>query len=322
MKKNILILDDYKPLKKIFIKKLKKYSLTFKNLRKNQNLLKYLKNKKFYAIYTAFGYKLNQEILQSNQNDLKYLISPTTGTDHIDLNFCKKNKIKVLTLKNEKNFLKNICATAELTWTLILALAKNLNNFSNDVIYRHNWHRNKYLNNDLRGSSLGIIGYGRIGRILIKYAKAFGMKIFIYEKERKKIKSSKNFKFVSLKKIFDCKFITIHIPLEGNHNFFSKKVLKHLKKSSYLINTSRGDIFNERHLINLMKSKSVKGFGFDVLPSDVVWKNKIPSKYNFLKKLKGNFYVTPHIGGNSIESRIKTTLYMIQKFQKNQKTKG
>tara|TARA_B100000242_G_C43028528_1_gene479050 strand:- start:603 stop:1571 length:969 start_codon:yes stop_codon:yes gene_type:complete len=322
MKKNILILDDYKPLKKIFIKKLKKYSLTFKNLRKNQNLLKYLKNKKFYAIYTAFGYKLNQEILQSNQNDLKYLISPTTGTDHIDLNFCKKNKIKVLTLKNEKNFLKNICATAELTWTLILALAKNLNNFSNDVIYRHNWHRNKYLNNDLRGSSLGIIGYGRIGRILIKYAKAFGMKIFIYEKERKKIKSSKNFKFVSLKKIFDCKFITIHIPLEGNHNFFSKKVLKHLKKSSYLINTSRGDIFNEQHLINLMKSKSVKGFGFDVLPSDVVWKNKIPSKYNFLKKLKGNFYVTPHIGGNSIESRIKTTLYMIQKFQKNQKTKG
>ncbi len=322
MKKNILILDDYKPLKKIFIKKLKKYSLTFKNLRKNQNLLKYLKNKKFYAIYTAFGYKLNQEILQSNQNDLKYLISPTTGTDHIDLNFCKKNKIKVLTLKNEKNFLKNICATAELTWTLILALAKNLNNFSNDVIYRHNWHRNKYLNNDLRGSSLGIIGYGRIGRILIKYAKAFGMKIFIYEKERKKIKSSKNFKFVSLKKIFDCKFITIHIPLEGNYNFFSKKVLKHLKKSSYLINTSRGDIFNEQHLINLMKSKSVKGFGFDVLPSDVVWKNKIPSKYNFLKKLKGNFYVTPHIGGNSIESRIKTTLYMIQKFQKNQKTKG
>ena len=71
-----------------------------------------------------------------------------------------------------------------------------------------------------------------------------------------------------------------------------------------------------------MKSKSVKGFGFDVLPSDVVWKNKIPSKYNFLKKLKGNFYVTPHIGGNSIESRIKTTLFMIQKFQKNQKTKG
>ena len=322
MKKNILILDDYKPLKKIFIKKLKKYSLTFKNLRKNQNLLKYLKNKKCYAIYTAFGYKLDRETLQSNQNDLKYLISPTTGTDHIDLNFCKKNKIKVLTLKNEKNFLKNICATAELTWTLILALAKNLNNFSNDVIYRHNWHRNKYLNNDLRGSSLGIIGYGRIGRILIKYAKAFGMKIFIYEKERKKIKSSKNFKFVSLKKIFDCKFITIHIPLEGNHNFFSKKILKHLKKSSYLINTSRGDIFNEQHLINLMKSKSVKGFGFDVLPSDVVWKNKIPSKYNFLKKLKGNFYVTPHIGGNSIESRIKTTLFMIQKFQKNQKTKG
>ena len=90
--KNITKLDDYKPLKKIFIKKLKKYFLHLKILEKNQNLLKYLKNKKFYAIYTAFGYKLDQEILQSNQNDLKYLISPTTGTDHIDLNFCKKIK--------------------------------------------------------------------------------------------------------------------------------------------------------------------------------------------------------------------------------------
>ena len=53
-----------------------------------------------------------------------------------------------------------------------------------------------------------------------------------------------------------------------------------------MINTSRGDIFNEQYLINLMKSKSIKGFGFDVLPSDVVWKDKIPTKYNFLKKIK------------------------------------
>ena len=103
--------------------------------------------------------------------------------------------------------------------------------------------------------------------------------------------------------------------------FFSKRIFNKLKKDSFLINTSRGDIFNESHLINFIKSKSIKGFGFDVLPSDVVWKSKIP-KIFFLKKLKkSNFYITPHIGGNSIESRNKTTLFMIQKFLRTQENK-
>ena len=72
-----------------------------------------------------------------------------------------------------------------------------------------------------------------------------------------------------------------------------------------------------------MKSKSIKGFGFDVLLSDVVWKDKIPTKYNFLKKLKGNFYVTPY-RWKFIETRIKTTLFMIQKNfkKKTKKQKG
>ena len=105
MKKKILILDDYKPIKKTFIKTLKKYDLTFKSFEKNKHLINYLKLNKFYAIYSAFGYKLDQKTLR-NQKSLNYIVSPTTGTDHIDLNFCKKNKIKVLTLKNEKKIFK------------------------------------------------------------------------------------------------------------------------------------------------------------------------------------------------------------------------
>ena len=320
MKKKILILDDYKPLKKTFINSLKNYNLTFKTFKKNKYLQEYFRLNKFYAIYSAFGYKLDQKILKDQKN-LNCIISPTTGTDHIDLNFCKKNKIKVLTLKNEKKFLKNISATAELTWSLILALAKNLNRFSNDVVNNHNWNRNKFLNYDLKGNSIGIIGYGRIGKIISKYARVFGMKVFVYEKNKKLINSSKSIKFVSLKKIFSCKFITIHIPLDGNNSLFSKKFFKNIRKDSYLINTSRGDLFNENQLINFIKFKQYNGFGFDVLPKDVIWKSKISKKYNFLKNLNGNFYVTPHIGGNSIESRNKTALFMIKKFLKYKKNK-
>ena len=147
------------------------------------------------------------------------------------------------------------------------------------------------------------------------------MKIFVYEKNKKLIRPSKNVKFVSLKKIFTCKFITIHVPLDGNRSFFSKKFFRNIRKDSYLINTSRGDIFNENQLVNFIKSKHFNGFGFDVLPEDVIWKNKIPNKYNFFKTLNSNFFVTPHIGGNSIESRNKTTLFMTKKFIKIQKNK-
>ena len=232
MKKKILILDDYKPIKKVFVKRLKKYSLTFKTFKKNKDLSKYLIHNKFYAIYSAFGYKLDQKLLEVTQNELNYIISPTTGTDHIDLNFCEKKKIKVLTLKNEKNFLKGISATAELTWALILALAKNINHFSNDVKNKQNWSRNKYQSHDLKGNSIGIIGYGRIGKIIFRYAKVFGMKTFVYEKSKKIIKLTRNVKFVSLKKILNCKFITIHIPLDGN-KFFSKRIFNKLKKDSF-----------------------------------------------------------------------------------------
>ena len=101
---------------------------------------------------------------------------------------------------------------------------------------------------------------------------------------------------------------------------FFKKFFKNIRKDSYLINTSRGDLFNENQLINI-KFKQYNGFGFDVLQKDVIWKSKISKKYNFLKNLNGNFYVTPHIGGNSIESRNKTALFMIKKFLKYKKNK-
>lgn len=316
MKRKILVLDDYKPIKKIFIKNLKGFKLIFKTFKNQTELNKYLKKNYFFAIYTSFGYMLGNKNLENISQNLKFIISPTTGTDHIDIEYCKNKNIKILTLKNEKEFLKNITATAELTWGLIIGLAKNLSRFTEDVVQKGHWNRNEYINHDLKGNSLGIIGYGRIGKIISNYAKAFDMKIFVYEKNVKKRISSKFIKFVSLKKALSCKFITIHIPLEKNYNFLSKKILNQISKDSYVINTSRGDIFDEKGLINFIKSKSSNGFAFDVLPSDVIWKNKISKKYKFLKKMNYNFFITPHIGGNTVESRSKTTIFMIKKFLK------
>ena len=228
---------------------------------------------------------------------------------------CKKKNIKIISLKNELSFLKNINATAELTWCLILALAKNLIGYSEDTS-KGNWDRNKFINHDLRNNSLGIIGYGRIGRIIERYAKVFGMKVYIYDKNIKNIKKKK---FVSLDKVLKCMFITIHIPLDKNYKFFSKKEFKKIKEKSFLINTSRGDILDERYFFNFLKSEKFNGIALDVLPTDTVWNNKIPKKFSFFKMIKKPIILTPHIGGNTLETRVKTTKFILNNFLKLEK---
>lgn len=312
MKKKILITENLPYLKKIFQNKLSNYKTIFKNFKNQENLIKFLSKNNFYAIYCTFGLKIDSSIFKNNTSYPKFIISPTTGLDHIDLYFCKKNKIKILSLKNHKLFLKNITATAELTWAIILNLAKNLKKYSEETSLKLKWDRDKYTNNDLKGNSIGIIGYGRIGKIISKYAKAFGMKVFIYDIRKKN--STK------LKNILKCKFITIHINLDNNYKIFSKNFFSKIREDSFLINTSRGDIFDEKYFIKFFKSKKYNGLGLDVLPSDVIWKKKIPKKYKFIKKLNSNFILTPHVGGNTLETRIKTTKFILNNFLKHQKT--
>ena len=324
-KKNILILENLSENKKIIKKKLKKFNVIFKDFKNEIELKDFLtqrkKKKHIFAIYCSFGFLIDKNIFKNLNNTLKYIISPTTGLDHINLKDCKKYKIKVISLYKKENFLKNISSTAELTWGMILNLSRNISHFSNDVINKNNWNRNLFLGSDLNNKKLGIVGFGRIGRIVAKYGKAFGMSIYSNEINRKiKNKYCKQIKFISLKKLFKiCDVVSIHIPLKGNYNLIKLNLLKRLSKNAILINTSRGDIFEENALISFIVRNKIKGIGLDVLPEDVKWKNKVSKKYNFIKKLKKNILILPHIGGNTLEAREKTSNFVLEQFLKELK---
>ena len=315
-KKRILILEDLNINKNILIN----FDLIFKKFKNKENLRSYLfnqhKKNPIFAIFCSFGFYFDKKIFGNLNYSLKYIISPTTGLDHINLDECKKNNIQVISLYNQNKFLKNVKSTAELTWAMILNLSRNINEFSNDVIVKSNWNRNLFLGSELNEKNLGIIGYGRIGQIVSRYGKTFGMSLYSYEKNtnlKKRYKEKIN--FVSLKKLFSiCDIITIHIPLKENYNFITKKLLKNITKNVVIINTSRGEIFEKQALLYSIKNKKIKGLGLDVLPGDVTWKNKIDKKYKFLKKYRKKLILTPHIGGNTLEARIKTTTFIINKF--------
>ena len=149
------------------------------------------------------------------KSNIKYIISPTTGTNHIDKKYFLKKSIKIISLKNEVKFLNNIRATIELTILLILLSLRN---------YYLIGKNSKILTNEIYKKKIGIIGYGRIGKSIKKYLKPFGVEIFIFDK--KKIVPKINYK--KLDYIFkNSDIITFHIPLDKDtFGLFDKKKIK------------------------------------------------------------------------------------------------
>ncbi len=268
--------------------------------------------KKVVAIITKLKFNIDKEILKQFKN-LKYIICNTTGIDHIDLNFCKTKKIQIISLKNEKIFMKKINSTAEFTFGLLLSLVRKIPFAFNDVI-KMNWKRNNFIGRDLYNMSLGIIGMGRNGKKIANYAKAFGMKVYYCERRRnkKKIKGLvKILNLESLVKKVDIVVITCSLN-SSSHNLINSKIFKLFKKGSYLINTSRGEIICEKSLLKALKQKRIFGAALDVIQNERnLKKNNILIKY---AKRYSNLIITPHIGGANIDAWEMTENKVIDRF--------
>ena len=130
-------------------------------------------------LIVALADKVDKEVLSKAQN-LKIIVSPTTGLDHIDEKFAQERNIKIISLRGEIEFLKNVTATAELTWGLILSLTRKIPAAVAHVA-SGGWNRYDFKGIELKGKTLGIIGYGRLGKIVAEYAKAFRMKVLTYD---------------------------------------------------------------------------------------------------------------------------------------------
>ncbi len=270
---------------------------------KNPNYLedKYLK--KTEVLFCPLGFVFDKKRIGVAEN-LKVLVSNTTGHPHIDIDYCKKRKIKVITLKNEKIFLNKITATPEFTFALILALTRNLIPAVKSV-ERGEWSRWNFGGDKMLSSyKIGIVGLGRIGKKVAEYSKAFGMEVFYYDPfvDNRKYKKCKTLKkLASLVDIF-----TIHIPHEKKtEGLINKEILCKMKKNSFLVNTARGEVINWSDLLLALKNKKIKGVALDVFENEFSENFKVNiKKNNFFKyaKKNKNVIITPHIGGSTRES--------------------
>ena len=222
----------------------------------------------------------------------KIIATLSIGLDHIDKEFLENDNIKIINCQNS-----NVISVAEHIFALILALKKRIIE-ANGISLRGENRRNLSLrSNDITGSTLGIIGAGKISREVIRISKAFNMNIICNtlnpEKHQDLIKQG--IKFVSLDEVIsNADIITINIPLnEENKNLISKEKIRLMKKTATFINTSRGELVDMTELIKYADENKTFNVGLDIDAEN--YKDILNIKRN-------NVIVTPHIAGVTKEA--------------------
>ena len=218
-----------------------------------------------------------------NLTKLKFIITSGLRNKAIDLGAAKKRKIIVCGTE------MNINPTPELTWCLLLGLARNLKE-EIDNMYQGYWQTTVGV--ELKGKILGLIGLGKVGSQVAKIGKAFGMQIMAWS-ENLNLDRCKELEVLPCSKedlLKNSDFLSIHVQGgERYKNCITFKELEKMKKTAFLINTSRGPIINEDDLIIALSTNVIAGAGLDVYEKEPLPEN---NKLRFLP----NALLTPHIG--------------------------
>ena len=221
--------------------------------------------------------------LIDNLSKLKFIITSGLRNRSIDLEAAKKRKVIVCGTDS------NLHPTPELTWALILGLARNLKE-EIDNMYQGYWQTT--IGIELKGKILGLIGLGRVGSQVAKIGKAFGMQVMAWS-ENLNLDTCKELDVLPCSKedlLKSSDFLSIHVQGgERYKNCITIKELDKMKKTAFLINTSRGPIINEDDLIIALSTNEIAGAGLDVYEKEPLPEN---NKLRFLP----NALLTPHIG--------------------------
>lgn len=251
------------------------------------------------ALLCMLGDKIDSNVMDAAGPNLKVISCYSVGYDHVDIYEAAKRKIIVT---NTPNVLAK--ATADLTFSLILTAARNIVNADRHVRngnWKFGWTPDLFLGYDVHGSTLGIIGLGEIGTLVAKRARGFDMQVIYYSKTRKRrMESELDITFVPLEELLRrSDFVSIHVSLnKDSFHMIDESKIKLMKKTAFIINTSRGKVINEQDLIRAIRNNVIAGAGLDVYEREPI------SRSNPLTQLPQTVLL-PHIGSATFMTRSK-----------------
>jgi (S)-sulfolactate dehydrogenase len=203
----------------------------------------------------------------------------------------------------------NADSVVEYVASSALSLIKKIPLFHNGTI-KGEWPRTSIKSEEINGKTLGLIGYGTIGKKVSNYCSNLGLNIIAYDPYLKDQTSDQNVKFVGLDKIYEISnIISLHLPLtDETKNLINKSSFSKMKEKPIIINTSRGSVINEDDLIEAYNANLISGFALDVFENE-------PIKKEFYSKINSNMncILTPHISGVTTQSNERVCNFITKK---------
>ena len=256
---------------------------------------------------------INKEILDAAKN-LKVIGVCSVGLNHIDLDTAKEKGIQVINAPG-----LNGNAVAELTFSKMLDLSRHTIPANHDVKVNKNWDKYKFVGRELRGKTLGVLGFGRIGQRVGELGRAFKMNIVAYDPYLPahvfEEQQATSMSIEEVLKVSD--FVSIHMPLTPEtKDLFNAKSIAEMKDDAVVLNMSRGGIVNEQDMYEALKSGKIGGYASDVMENELA-AGGLTEGATFDSPLFecDNFVVTPHLGAQTVDASRDIGAHIISKVK-------
>jgi len=255
------------------------------------------------------NFLLDGDILQCGK--LKVINTCSTGLNHIDLDYCKEHNIDIWSLKEDYELINDLPSTSELAFGLMMSLMRNIPKSFHSV-KDGNWDYEPYVGHQIKGKTIGVIGYGRLGKIMCDLFSGWGVKLLATD-PYERITTARGVPLDELLEKSDVVFLHTHVTDE-TRGMVDEEFLSYMKEGSYLINTARGELVDEDAIIKSIKSGHLKGYGTDVI-KDEFGDFDNSKLVEFSINPNNNVVITPHIGGMTIEGQTKAYTWAVSKFK-------
>ena len=265
-------------------------------------------------LFAPLGWHWGESVFEKMPR-LKVVASNTTGHPHIDVIAAGKREVSVITLKGQDEFLNTITPTAEHTLGLMIALTRNYRSAMKSVEEGH-WNRFPHAAEKmLSRSSVGIVGLGRLGKMVASYCNTLGMHVVGYDpyiaSDIPNIERAQSLEEL----VANVDIVTVHVPHEpSTENMFDSRLFQRFRSGGFFINTSRGELVDTPALLEALTCGKLQGAALDVLDCEFspdfslkrtqLWSH-VDSNLNLI--------LTPHIGGSTRDAWRETQRFVIEK---------
>lgn len=261
------------------------------------------------TLFVRLQYYIGKEVLDYFPN-VKIICTPTTGLNHIDLDYLQKKNINVISLKGETDFLQNVRATPEHTLGLILSIFRN---YKLAFDYTVPVNRDNLRGREIYGTKFGLIGLGRVGNILANYIISMGGQVSYYDPYVDDGFIQRHSEIETLVKDSSCIVLCCSYSVK-NERMITSQLLERMR-DKFFVNTSRGELVDEIALLKLAQMNWFAGVAVDVIsdenPKKLAETRRLLSAGDF-----GNVLVTPHMAGATNESMHKTEEFLVEMLNK------